>query len=74
MRFNPTLHFMDGNLDEVTDRFLALESDEPQLLYIWGHSYELDHDESFWTRFDAYCQKISGREDVFYGTNKEVLL
>ena len=74
MRFNPTLHFLDEKLNEVVDEFLALETDEPQLLYIWGHSYELDHGEIFWTRFEEVCKKLSGREDVFYGTNKEVLL
>ena len=74
LRFNPTLHFLDAKTDEVVDRFLALETDEPQLLYIWGHTYELDLDEALWTNFEELCKKLSGKEDIFYGTNKETLL
>lgn len=74
LRFNPTLHFLNPKTEEVVDEFLALETDEPQVLYIWGHSYELDYDESRWERFEKLCEKLSGRADIFYGTNKEVLL
>ena len=73
-RFHPTLHFLEPNTEEVVDAFLALETDEPKLLYIWGHSYELDYNESRWVRFEELCKKLSGKADVFYGTNKEVLL
>lgn len=28
-----------------------------------------------WTeKFEEFCKLISGREDIFYGTNEEVLL
>ena len=74
LRFNPTLHFTDKKLEETVERFLSLQTEEPQLLYIWGHSYELDYNESCWQRFETLCKMISGRKDVFYGTNKEVLL
>ena len=74
LRFNPTMHFTDARVEEVVDKFLSMTADEPQLLYIWGHSYELDVDESCWVRFEALCKKLSGHEDIFYGTNKETLL
>ena len=74
LRFNPTLHFLDEKTEEIVEKFLNLETDEPQLLYIWGHSYELDYNESRWERFENLCKALSGREDIFYGTNKEVLL
>ena len=74
LRFDPTLHFLDGKTEEIVDGFLALDTDEPQLLYIWGHSYELDFSEERWTRFEAICKKLANRDDIFYGTNKEVLL
>ena len=73
-RFNPTVHFIHERLEELVDKFLALETDEPQLLYIWGHSYELDAGYISWDKFEALCEKISGKTDIFYGTNKEVLL
>ena len=59
---------------EIVDKFLEMQTDEPQLLYIWGHSYELDYNESRWERFENLCKMLSGKEDVFYGTNKEVLV
>lgn len=73
-RFNPSVYILDQEIDEVIDKFLALETDEPQLLYIWGHAYELDFSAMTWERFDALCKKLSGKADIFYGTNKEVLL
>lgn len=70
-RFNPTLHVKDGRCEEICRSFLEAEFDSPKLLYLWGHSYEFDFDDS-WDRFEVLCKLISGHEDVFYGTNKEV--
>ena len=73
-RFNPSVHFAAQDLEELVDRFLALETDIPQLLYIWGHSYEMDAQYITWEEFERICQKLAGHADIFYGTNKEVLL
>ena len=73
-RFNPTVYYIEEDLEEIVDKFLALETDEPQLLYIWGHSYEMDAGYITWEAFERICKKLSGKEDIFYGTNKEVLL
>lgn len=74
-RFNPTVH-QHGEFDktfELAEKFVALKAESPQILYIWGHAYELDiRDE--WNRFEDLCRMLSGRNDIFYGTNKEVLL
>ena len=64
----------EDKLDEVVDRFLASDADTSQLLYIWGHAYELDSDWFTWEDFERICQKVSGRSEIFYGTNAEVLL
>jgi len=73
-RFNPTLHHREWDkLFELGEKFLKLETDEPQLYYIWGHSYEFDADSS-WGKFEEFCKMISGHDDIFYGTNKEILL
>lgn len=58
----------------LADKFLALECDEPQIFYIWGHAYEFDIFPERWTLFEEFLAKISDKEDIFYGTNKEVLL
>lgn len=54
-------------------RFLELETDEPQLFAVWGHSYEFLVKDA-WREIEDFCRFISGKEDIFYGTNQEVLL
>ena len=70
-RFNPTIHVIDSHCEAICRAFLEAEFTEPKLLYLWGHSYEFDFDNS-WDRFEQICKLISGHEDVFYGTNREV--
>ncbi len=74
LRFQGSVYYIEDCLEEVVDRFLALETEEPQLLYIWGHSYEMDAGYISWEKFERICEKLSGKEDIFYGTNSEVLL
>ena len=73
--FRPTVyhHTEFDKLFELGERFLALKPDLPQCLYGWGHSYEFDiRDE--WDRFEEFCAMMSEKDDIFYGTNREVLL
>ena len=74
LRFNPTLHFRDDKLFELAEKFIALNTDMRQVFYIWGHTYELDFKDGAWERFETFCRLISGRQDIFYGTNSEVCL
>lgn len=75
-RFQGTLchHEQWDLLLPTAERFLAMQNREPAIFYIWGHSYEFDIFPERWELFEAFCRMISGRSDVFYGTNKEVLL
>ena len=75
LQFQPTVyHHKEMDLMfRLAEEFLAMDTDRPQILYIWGHAYEFDIRDD-WGRFEEFCQFISGRDDVFYGTNKEVLL
>jgi hypothetical protein len=59
---------------ELGERFISMTPDKPQIFYVWGHSYDLDFSEDFWPRLEAFFKLISGKEDIFYGTNKEVFL
>jgi len=74
-RFNPnvfhTIQF--DRLMEMGRNFIELEPDKPQIFYIWGHSYELDVDDG-WTKLEEFFKLIANRDDIFYGTNSEVLL
>lgn len=82
LRFKPTCRFQYENIFELIDKFLADDgkvddekSDndiaEPKIFYIWGHSYECDGDDC-WELMEEICKRLSGRDDVLYGTNREV--
>ena len=73
--FNPTVHH-HVHLEEMfdmADKFINSTPDKPQIFYIWGHSYEFDVSDN-WDRFEEFCKMMAGHDDIFYGTNKEVLL
>ena len=73
-RFNPSVYHIDiDKMFELANEFISLKADTPKIFYIWGHSYELDIYNS-WDRFEEFCQLISNKSDIFYGTNKEILL
>lgn len=75
LHLRPTaFHLEFDRLDALADEFLAMEPTSPQVFYIWGHAYELDEDSDYWPRLERFFSRIAGREDVFYGTNREVLL
>lgn len=74
LRFDPTAHFRNERIFELAEEFLALETDERKVFYIWGHTYEFDAEDGAWERFERLCQMISGKKDIFYGTNADVFL
>lgn len=75
-RFNPNVHDVSAGdrLMELGRRFVESKPDKPQILYVWGHSYEMDFKEDNWAKLEEFFKLVAGRDDVFYGTNKEVLL
>ena len=74
-RFNPSAY--TNRMDEAMElarKFVELEANEPQIFYVWGHAYEFDYRPECWVRLEELFKLISHRDDIFYGTNKEVLL
>ncbi len=74
-RFNPTVYHL--NFEEMMQsgrEFIELKTEEPKVFYIWGHSYEMDYGADHWVKLEDFFKLISNKEDIFYGTNKEVLL
>ena len=74
LRFNPTIGVGGKDctkLFELGEEFIALKPDTPKLFYIWGHSYSFDVSDT-WDKFEEFCKMISGKDDIFYGTNREV--
>lgn len=57
---------------ELAKDFIELKSNTPKLFFIRGHAYEFDINNT-WEPFEQFCAMISGKNDIFYGTNAEVL-
>lgn len=73
-QFKPTVYHMDMDLMfSLGEQFLKMKPASPKIFYIWGHAYEFDIHNT-WDRFEDFCRMISGKSDVFYGTNSEVLI
>ena len=74
-RWHPTVYARDyKNTFALAEQFLALETEEPQIFFVWGHAHEFDIlDDMTWENVEKLCQMISGRKDVLYATNQEAL-
>ncbi len=63
---------------ELAERFLQDDGMEPALLYIWGHSYELDGFMSGdlsrnWAYVESLCRLLHGHETIYYTTTIELV-
>lgn len=75
----PTVHHANPKVLEFIDKFLELDtstkvyapSRTPKLFYLWGHSYEFERNNN-WDLLDKICEKLGGREDIWYATNMEI--
>ena len=67
-----TESLIDATRNQHAPLIKSTARDEPALLYIWGHTYEMDAEYISWEKFDSVCKKLSGHSDIFYGTNGEV--
>lgn len=74
MLLKATCHHKDEALFSLAEQFLREEGsfEKPLLFYVWGHSYEFDVDDN-WDRIEKLCEMLSGKENIFYGTNAECL-
>jgi len=75
-QFDPNVfHIMQfDRLMDLGRKFVDLAADTPQIFYIWGHAYEMDYSSDCWSKLEEFFKLISNRDDIFYGTNAEVLL
>lgn len=74
LQYKPTVYHLEfDKMMELGKKFLELNTEVPKVYYIWGHSYEFDYYDT-WDKFEAFCRMMSGHDDIFYGTNREILL
>ena len=74
-RFDPTVYHLEfEKMMELGREFVDLKTETPKVFYIWGHSYEMDYRSDYWMKLEELFKLISNRDDIFYGTNKEIIL
>lgn len=73
MTFGASAHHDWEGLDGLIEEFLNYNGNEPAALCIWGHSYEFELKDN-WERIERICSSLAGKDDIFYGTNSEILL
>ena len=74
----PTAHHDNPEIMNYIDKFVELNllnlycaCRTPRIFYLWGHSVEFESKNN-WEHLEEICQKLSGREDVWYATNIEI--
>lgn len=75
MRLKAACHHKNPRVMDIIKEFIDMDENEikePQMLYIWGHSYEFEIDNN-WDLLEEICSTLAGRDDIFYGTNSQVL-
>lgn len=72
LRMTTTCRHANPRTLELARDFVQSRPDQPQLFYLWGHTYEFD-EFGAWDMIEEFCKIISNQDDIFYGTNSEVL-
>jgi peptidoglycan/xylan/chitin deacetylase (PgdA/CDA1 family) len=72
LELKPTCHHNSPKLMKLAEEFVNMKPTKPTIFYIWGHSYEFDVDNN-WDMMERFCAFVSNRDDIYYGTNYQVL-
>lgn len=74
----PSAHHDNAKIMEYIDKFLSIDLSKlyiaartPKLFYMWGHSFEFEVKQN-WDHLEELCQRLSGKDDVWYATNIEI--
>ena len=73
LRLPATCHHKVPELMDLAESFITkkINSADPLLFYLWGHSYEFEADDN-WNVIEEFAAYMSGRENVWYCTNIEL--
>lgn len=75
LAWHPTCHHADKRLMELARQFCENEPPygEPQLFYVWGHSFEFDRQDN-WEVMENLLSYLSGYAgDIWMATNMEIV-
>ena len=68
----PTCHHKHDLLKKAEEFVGLYKSQYLYLMYVWGHSYEFDHDNN-WDVIEQFCEYAGGRDEIWYATNIEIV-
>lgn len=74
LRMPATCHHNNECLFQLAETFVGEQPNyraTPWLFNVWGHAYEFEANDN-WDRIETFCDKVSGRDDVWYATNIEI--
>ena len=58
---------------DLAKKFVSSKKNALSLFFIWGHSFELDkNDSDRWEDMERLCRFLSGKNDIWYATNGEI--
>lgn len=74
----PTAHHNNPKIMEYIEQFnnfdfskINVSTRSSKLFYVWGHSFEFQNKNN-WELLDEICEKLGGKNDVWYATNIEI--
>lgn len=71
LEWHPTCHMLQEDTMALVEAFDKAEPEKDMLLYIWGHSYELDAVEDRWTYMENLCARLAAVKGAEFMTNRE---
>ena len=73
LEWQPTCHHNNPRLMELGQTFIDFKKTQYlKCMYVWGHSYEFDNNDN-WNVMEDFCALMSGKEDIWYATNIEIV-
>ena len=62
MQWHPTMQILDVQAEDIVEKFSDCQEDA--LLFLWGHAFELDYDETRWSRVEKLFARIAQIENA----------
>jgi peptidoglycan/xylan/chitin deacetylase (PgdA/CDA1 family) len=72
LAWQATCHHRDSLMDRAREFLTLVKTQYFYMMYVWGHSSDFDQDRN-WDVIETFCQFISGRDDIWYATNIEIV-
>jgi hypothetical protein len=74
LKWHPTCHHNDRDLMKLIEKFTQQEGlfGEPQLFYLWGHSYEFDQRDNWNVIEEAFASIEPYKDKIWMATNGEI--